>query len=62
MDFVSETTFIVENESRYSEEVDYEKFNIKANVYKRVEMITLNIISETQKQYRKKCDSDNPDD
>lgn len=62
VDFVSETTFIVENESRYSDEVDYEKFNIKANVYKRVELITLNNISETQKQYKKKYDSDNPDD
>jgi hypothetical protein len=63
VDFVSESTFIVEDkESRYSsEEIAYEKFNIKANVYKRVELITSSSISDTKKQY-KQDEYHNPDD
>jgi hypothetical protein len=63
VDFVSESTFIVEDkESRYSsDEIAYEKFNIKANVYKRVEPITSSSISYTKKQYNSD-DSQNEDD
>jgi len=63
VDFISETTFIVEeNESRYSSsDVVYEKFNIKANVYKRVEPITTRSIADTKKQY-KQDEYHNPDD
>ena len=51
VDFVSESTFIVE--SRYaSDDIAYEKFNIKANVYKRVNLITASSISDTKKQYK----------
>jgi hypothetical protein len=63
IDFVSESTFVVEGRVNgfSSREIIYEKFNVKANIYKRVTPITLRTLEETKKQYKQDI-SDNSDD